>query len=548
MPSQGEKDGSPPLVSVIIACFNQAHFLPDAIESVLAQTHTNVEVVLVDDGSTDATPDVTRRYPSVRYVRQENRGLAAARNTGTAESKGGYLVFLDADDRLLPRALQVGVECFREHPESAFVSGGYRRIDARGSVISEPPPARIEGDHYLALLRGNYVGMHATVMYARDLLEQSGGFDASLTACEDYDLYLRLARTHSASCHAEVIAEYRTLETSMSSDNGRMLEAATTVLRAQRRYLAEDRRRKAAYAEGMRYWQELYGVPLVDDVLRSWTSWRSGGLGFAMRGLSTLLRRAPRTLLRKLCVRVASAVLPPGLLATVLRTGARWGGRTYYPRVGRVRYGDLRRLAPVSHSFGFDRGLPIDRYYIERFLGSRAEDIRGRVLEIGDASYTHSFGGSRVSRSDVLHVSEGNPEATFVADLADAPHLPADAFDCVVLTQTLQLVYELRAAVATLYRILKPGGVLLLTVPGVSQISQDPWRESWHWGFTSLAIRRLLEEAFPATLVDVEAHGNVLAATAFLQGIAVEELEPAELDHHDAQYEMLITARAVKPA
>jgi SAM-dependent methyltransferase len=145
-------------------------------------------------------------------------------------------------------------------------------------------------------------------------------------------------------------------------------------------------------------------------------------------------------------------------------------------------------------------------------------------------------------------VSEGNPEATFVADLADAPHLPADAFDCVVLTQTLQLVYELRAAVATLYRILKPGGVLLLTVPGVSQISQDPWRESWHWGFTSLAIRRLLEEAFPATLVDVEAHGNVLAATAFLQGIAVEELEPAELDHHDAQYEMLITARAVKPA
>jgi SAM-dependent methyltransferase len=215
------------------------------------------------------------------------------------------------------------------------------------------------------------------------------------------------------------------------------------------------------------------------------------------------------------------------------------------PPVGRVEFGSLRRTAPISRQFGFDRGLPIDRYYIENFLAAHADDIRGRVLEVGDNTYTRRFGGARVAASDVLHVTEGNPDATLVGDLTAADHIPSDRFDCVVLTQTLQLIYDVRSALKTVHRTLRPGGVLLATVPGISQIAGDQWGECWYWSFTRLSMRLICEEAF-ATDVQVEAYGNVLAATAFLQGLAVEELRREELDQHDPCYELLITVRARK--
>jgi SAM-dependent methyltransferase len=230
----------------------------------------------------------------------------------------------------------------------------------------------------------------------------------------------------------------------------------------------------------------------------------------------------------------------------LLRLAARLRGNSYYPSVGRIRFGDLRRVTPVSEQFGSDRGLPIDRYYIEKFLAAHSDSVQGRVLEIGDSDYTQRFGGSRVSQSDVLHVSEGNPQATFVGDLTCAEQIPSKAFDCVVVTQTLHLIYNVRATLDTCYRILKPNGVLFITVPGISQISQDQWGKSWYWSFTSLSIRQLLGEVFQAEFVAVESHGNVLAATAFLQGIATSELEWTELDFTDPHYEVLITVRALR--
>jgi SAM-dependent methyltransferase len=218
-----------------------------------------------------------------------------------------------------------------------------------------------------------------------------------------------------------------------------------------------------------------------------------------------------------------------------------------WPWVGWIRFGSLRRLTPVSRQWGSDRGLPLDRYYIEGFLGTHALDIRGHVLEIKDDAYTRRFGGDRVTRSDVLHAAEGNPKATIVADLAGALHIPSDTFDCVILTQTLQYIYDLQAALRTLYRILKPGGVLLATVPGISQCNRAMERWDDYWRFTTLSSRRLLAETFPPKLLTVESYGNVLAATAFLQGLASEELRQDELDQHDPDYELLITIRAVKP-
>jgi SAM-dependent methyltransferase len=217
------------------------------------------------------------------------------------------------------------------------------------------------------------------------------------------------------------------------------------------------------------------------------------------------------------------------------------------PPVGHVDFGDLRRVTPISRQFGFDRGQPIDRYYIERFLARCADDIRGRVLEIGDDSYTRQYGGDRVEISDVLHVREGNPQATIVADLSRADHIPSDSFDCIIFTQTLQFIYDVRSAIRTLHRILTPGGVLLATFPGISQISQDQWSKQWYWAFTSRSTPLLFEEAFPVSNIEVEAHGNVLAAISFLHGLTVDELREEELNRRKPGYEVLITLRAEKP-
>jgi len=213
-----------------------------------------------------------------------------------------------------------------------------------------------------------------------------------------------------------------------------------------------------------------------------------------------------------------------------------------------VRMGSLRRVTPLSRQFGFDRGLPVDRYYIEQFLEQQSQVISGRVLEVGDSSYTRRFGNGRVQQADVLNVAAGHPETTFVADLSDADHLPSDAFDCIVLTQTLHLVYDLNAAVRTLRRILRPGGTLLATFPGISPLSSDEWAATWQWSLTPVSARRLFGEVFGEANTEVVSYGNVLTSAAFLYGLAAHELRSRELAVSDPQFPMLITVRAVRPA
>jgi SAM-dependent methyltransferase len=217
------------------------------------------------------------------------------------------------------------------------------------------------------------------------------------------------------------------------------------------------------------------------------------------------------------------------------------------PSVGGVNFGSLGRVKPISKDFGFDRGLPIDRYYIENFLNLHIKDIQGHVLEIKEPLYTQKFGGDRIIQSDVLHVELGNSQATIVADLTKAEHLPSDTFDCIILTQTLQFIYDVPAAIKTLHRILKPAGVLLVTVSGISQISREDM-ERWgqYWSFTSLSIQKLFQEVFAPDKLEVTAYGNVLSAIAFLHGIVTEELQQSKLDYHDPNYQVLITARSVK--
>lgn len=227
----------------------------------------------------------------------------------------------------------------------------------------------------------------------------------------------------------------------------------------------------------------------------------------------------------------------------------RWEGGNDVPPVGLVRFGSLRRLTPISTDWGDDRGGPVDRYYIERFLKENQRDIRGRVLEIGDDVYTRRFGETDAQSEILVYDIAENERAAYVGDLSAAPHLPSETFDCVVMTQTLQLIYEVRDAVETLHRILKPGGVVLLTAPGISQINRrdwESWGDFWCWNFTALSLRRLFAERFPEANVDVHTNGNVLVAASFLYGLGRGELTRAELDHLDPDYEVLITVRAEK--
>ena len=209
-----------------------------------------------------------------------------------------------------------------------------------------------------------------------------------------------------------------------------------------------------------------------------------------------------------------------------------------------VQFGDLRRLRPFDPFYGFGRGTPIDRYFIERFIGEHRAAIQGRVLEVGDGRYAEQFG--RDVKLDVLDVDPGNARATIIDDLSVGSRLPSGAFDCIILTQVLQLVRDLAGAVETAHKCLTPGGTLLVTMPGITPLLLDTPGE-WYWNLTTASAREVLCRAFDRDHVTVASHGNLLTSIAFLLGLATHELTEAELNADDSAYQMLITAVATRP-
>lgn len=260
------------LVSIIIPCYNQGRFLADAVESVLAQSYRRVEIIVVDDGSTDNTREVAARYPEVHYIYQHNQMQAAARNTGLTHSVGEYLVFLDADDYLCENALAVNLAYLQTHPEYAFVAGNFQYVNSDGSNITPKPPHGITHDFYLKLLEHNYIGMPGIVMYRRSIVEIVGGFNISpyCYGCEDYDMYLRIAAQYPVFCHSQVVASYRRHGSGVSDKSGVMLQSALYVLHLQWPYVqTKGPIYQAAYRRGENSWRNLYGRELLLLTLRN---------------------------------------------------------------------------------------------------------------------------------------------------------------------------------------------------------------------------------------------------------------------------------------
>ena len=212
--------------------------------------------------------------------------------------------------------------------------------------------------------------------------------------------------------------------------------------------------------------------------------------------------------------------------------------------IGVMRLGRVGSARPLSPDWGYDRGTPIDRYYIENFLARYAADVKGRVLEVQEDDYSRRFGGAKITRQDILSVTADNQSATIIGDLADPSTLEPGQFDCIILTQTLHLLFDMPAAIANVRRALRPGGVALITVPGISPVAPD-LGYPWYWSLTEDALRRLLAEQFDEKNTTLATFGNLFAATAFLHAAAVEEVSRRKLDRVDPAYPVTVTARVV---
>ncbi len=544
-----------PLVSVIMVFLDAKRFIEEAIESVLAQTCTNWELLLVDDGSKDGSTPIAQRYATrlpekIRYLThhgRENRGISASRNLGLLHARGDFVAFLDADDVWLPQKLRQQVAALNSQPQAAMVYGpsfewhswtGNRRdcdLD-RLQDLGVPTntllaPTKLVG----VMLRSEACSPHlCSVLLRRHAVTAINGFEAKFRGLYNDHVFLsKLCLSHPVFAIAQCYDKYRQHPDSCrhAADNAAKREAVRlSYLNWLADYLEQSGARK----------DDVWAIMEVKTTLQEqrWPlqhpslHWMKRKIGNGCRATRTKLGL------------IAESILPISAYDWVR---ARLRGGDSSPRVGRAHLGGLRRLTPIGRSFGIDRGQSIDRFYVEQFLAAHKTDIRGNVLEIGDDTYTHRYGNSAVTKSDVLHASDGNPKATIVADLAHVGQIPDNSFQCILLVQMLPFIYDTAAALRTVFRILKPGGVLLATVTGLSHRGHDQWENPSYWNFTTHSVRKLMEETFPHAAVNISTHGNVLAATAFLHGLAVEDLRTRELNHIDPQYELVITVRAVKP-
>lgn len=550
------------LVSSIIIFLDEERFLEEAIQSVFAQTYENWELLLVDDGSTDRSSEIARSYAKqypdkVRYLEHEghqNRGMSAARNLGVHHARGQYIAFLDADDVWLPQKLKQQVKILESQPEAVMLYGRtqfwhswtgnledeqYDRLTNLGVPFNTliQPPALLK----LFLEQEDTVASTCSVLIRREVFQTVGGFEDEFRSMyEDMVFYTKVFLQAPVFVASGCWDRYR-----QHPDNSCSVARRTGLL---------DLPSKPSSARGkFLAWVEKYLAEQGAQTTEVWAILQQQlwpyrhSTAYQTLELLKQTKRSVGGVVKQVVKGLTPAPIWQWLGFQRHKRRFHRQRHQYLSGVGWVNFGDLRRLTPINDNFGFDRGKPIDRYYTEQFLARQVDDIQGRVLEIGNNTYTRQFGGTRVSKSDVMHVLENNPQTTIIGDLTCADHIPSNSFDCIIATQALPFIYDVQSAVRTLHRILKPGGVLLVTTAGISQVNPTDM-ELWgdYWRFTKRSARLLFETIFPSDQITVEAHGNVFTTMAFLHGMSLSEVQQQELDQHDPDYEMLITIRAVK--
>jgi glycosyltransferase involved in cell wall biosynthesis len=528
----------PLTIGVVITVAHRKNHANDALHSVLNQTKAANEILVVDCVASGMLADTVGGFREARYIRHDDgANIATTRNIGIAAATSDCLLFVDSNDLLLPRGIETGLSFFEAHPEIDVALFDFQWTDETGRAVWPSGRSQVEGELTLHLLAGDRVFAHSSTCYRRRVFDRVGGFNPNFAAASDRDLLLRAVKTVSVAVDSSVIAKCRP----SIEDPSQVLLATRASLEAVdlhgRPSLYENMRRR-----GIARAEAIYGELLWERIRAS----------IGERRLNSSLFKDTWE----------AATAYPQLVAQEIK-------RFVQHRVGNNVHGlgtvkqkqvhHLRQLArlqiqganSVSMQFGYDRGQPLDRYYIERFLGERSAAIRGRVLEIKNSHYTRQFGGDRVTHSDVLHPDPEWPEATIHGNLTDPCAFGGNLFDCVILTQTLHLIYDMRAVLRTVVKILKPGGILLATAPCISKVYR--LNEPAHlnldhdsWRLTRWSFGRLLGEFFPSDQVEVDAAGNLAVNAAFLYGLAVEDLPSAVLQQNDSENEMILLAMAVK--
>ncbi|PWT82891.1 MAG: hypothetical protein C5B57_07935 [Blastocatellia bacterium] len=494
-------------ISIILIAVGPDRIVARALNSALRQRIPHAELIVVHDRTQESS--VRRRLTGLNermatFVPAGRLSPGAARNAGVRESTGSLFAIFDGSERLEADYLEVAKSTLTESERAAFATGlgFYSPIRPRdrgvaGDLIA--PSWILAGPWSLAV----------TTVIRRDAFDLAGGFDPSLPALVEWDFLLTLIEIKETGVLVP------TTPARDSRDDVRLHEA----LRPER-YLPSVRR---IFAKHRSIFEVHPASVLVDRDATNRTLW--------LRERQLAARRDQlRSELNGIDDQLGA-----------LRTDLRKHGRRS------LEFGDLRRISPISRNWGLDRGRPIDRYYIESFIAEQAEDIRGTVLEVLDSFLTVTYGGDRVTRSDVLDIDPRNHRATVVADLRNTDQLPSEKYDCFILTQTLHLIDDMASALTSAFRALRPGGVLLATLPSVSMAAEEYGATGDHWRGTEAAARWLFETVFPPSHVAIRSRGNILAATAFLFGLSCDDVEERELESDDPGYPVLITIRAVKP-
>ena len=495
-------------VATIIRCSDLMRHVYSTLESIERQTGGRGEIVLVTDESTPiAARDWLVHLAGARdliVADAPSPRPGAIRNTGVRATKSEYLMCIGAGDLLDSGFHEASRAKLEEHPEVDVVTS-WMQVVGPGSSRRIVMP---EGYDLDALI-GDTEAIHGASMFRRQAWDAIGGFDESLPALEAYDFWVRLLETGRRCALIEHPLLVRVLREDAlyrrAWERDQHVAAIERLIEKHRTLFGHD----SAHALYVR--ERL--LQKLGDQYRSAITRRDSGV----RELESLKARAVE-------------------LRQALPEGER----------DRVDFGDLNRTTPVARDWGYERGRPIDRHYVERFLEQHAADIRGAVLEVQEAEYTRRFGGIRVDRSDVIDLIASNPLATLITDLRSAANIQSDTYDCVILTQTLHIVDDMRAVVSECARILKPGGVLLATLPCASRLCLEYGHDGDFWRVTEAGARKLFSEAFRSDALDIQAHGNVRVNAAFLYGLACHELPEADFDAVDPYFPLLVSVRAMK--
>ena len=484
-----------------------------ALAVAVSQSVPGSQLVIAHDSpatraSIEVLPGVSERRTEFLPVGGMTPG--AIRNAAAARCADEWIAVIDGSERLSPGHVDQCQQALEADRAVLFAT-------APGMWWPEAPVSSARPLQAVDLLAGPWALSTSTV-YRLDAVQRVGGFDEQLPALADWDLMLRLRTSQTAQAAAgtaTVLAMLLPLDVQrLSSDDVMLLES----LRADR-YLPAARtiiERHRAIFEG----EPVEVLTRREAVARRlWARERS------------LVERR-RQLQRQLDVADVELTSLRAELADVGQRSPEWN--------------DLRRATPLSRNWGLDRGRPVDRFYIERFIATYRTDIRGRVLELLDSGLTHAYGDDRVEQADVLDIDPGNYRATVVGDLRSAVQIPDNSYDCIILTQTLHLIDDMPAAVQQAHRVLKPGGVLLVTLPCASMVAEEYGPQGDFWRVLPAAARRLFGAAFAPGDVQVAAHGNVLATTAFLYGLSCDDVDEHELELDDPGYPLIVTVRAVK--